>query len=851
MIADPRLRVQASRYLGASIVGTLVNFVARFPLGEVMPFELSVILANYLGMALVFALSYRRAFGVERPDWGMGMRFALVAHIGLMVVWLTAVACQMALRLLWPALSEPSLLAAELPAPLNAYAAWGPRLGDGFCHGVGIVVGFFSNFFGHREYSFRQKHDAEGRPLAVDPGGRLAARAVALFVPLAYLVLYAPYGMDSTDFGFFYGHPWRILQGEVPFRDFYYTKPPASLYWHAFWLWLTPEKLEVLAGKAGFLLEMLAAAWLGTAFLRRGFDFERLGLPAPLLATAGFVYGVHSFPAMPWHTADGVLAGAACLWLAAACGQRTAGAALAGLVGAVAVLTKQSFLMAPLGAACVLLSLHGGRRTVAFFAGMGAGLGAFVLVFKALGAWEPLLRMITGGLSLHEALEAGVFIYLRQDWSLLGFTALLWALAATGVVLWRRVGPSHVRTALSGTASPGTASSTSSAPSSVTPGDFLRTSTPAGSAPATYAATDSAPAASSPTVSTPRPHAPTATCFRAQLVPCFFVALMLWYVYEALSTRSWIGYGASWPTLLVLLGGVCVLLPRVFLDRYAVAAVPAAGVTFAASVPASVPSAGPDATAVASASGPASAASGPAASGPTTSGAPLPIPRGAFGAHLLHRFQPSLILGAALLLAWSTGISGGYKSPVFFSVPLLFAAVLLHTRLGGRAATAAWIALVCGLIMFRAGYEYPYVFPVRPLSRADLSVHAGAIIPRMSGVLIDRENAEMLRELKALREKYGPNYKTLPAFPQAYYLLGDKPALNAEWLQDWEIANDVDKVYQDLVDRDVIVFFERSQLDTLEPDRHARTRYSVPARVRQNWRQIDATPHFVVLRRPD
>ena len=125
--------------------------------------------------------------------------------------------------------------------------------------------------------------------------------------------------MDTTDFGYFYGHPWRILQGEVPYRDFAYITPPVALYWHAFWLRVTPDGISVLAGKISFLAEMLAVAWMGALYLNRVFDLKRLDLPVSLLATAGFVWGVHTFPPMPWHTVDGILFGSAAL-LAGICG---------------------------------------------------------------------------------------------------------------------------------------------------------------------------------------------------------------------------------------------------------------------------------------------------------------------------------------------------------------------------------------------------------------------------------------------------------------------------------------------------------------------------------------------------
>lgn len=766
------VRRQAVRYLQASILGTLANFISRFPLAEVAGFEGSVVLATYVGMAVVFLLSYRRAFGARRAEAGMIGRFVLVAHVGLAVVWVGSSLALAALRLAAPELLRPESAGPALERLLAVFggqasvpgwcAVWTPRLLEGACHAFGIVAGFFVNFIGHRVYSFAGVTDARGCPRPLDSRG--AAVVFAVLIPLAYLALYAPYGIDTTDFGFFYGHPWRVLLGEVPFRDFYYTKPPASLYWHALWLGLTPERMSVLAGKAGFLAEMLAGAWLGALFLRRVFDFDRLGLPVPLLATAAFVFGVHSFPAMPWHTADGALFGAAALYAAvrgtgagaglpsararlADCLREVASGVIAGVLAGVAVLTKQSFLFVPVAVFLVALVFHSRRRAAGAAAGTALCLGAFVILCMHAGIWSAFRAQTTGGLSLHEALEAGLFIYLRQPLGLPAVAVGGWLLP----VIASRLG---------------------------------------GRAPRWISR-------------------PWRLIRRLLLpVPLYFLALTIWYVHTALTSREWIGYGASWPMLLVTAGGVMTLLPRHVLAPFA--------------------------------------------------------RRDGLRSAVARRIGPSVGFGAALLLAWSTGISGGYKVPAFFAAPLLLGAALLHVFISdrladrpgadqgaaGRSAPLLWLVLVCGVIMFRAGYERPYVFPARDMPRSSLTHDAGAVFPRLTGVLVDTQCLELLHELRDLRARYGPNYKTLPGFPLAYLLTGDRPALSAEWLQDWEINGETETVYQQLVDRDIVVLFERDQLDTISPDGYARTRYTVPARVRREWRQVDETRHFVVFRRP-
>lgn len=792
---------QAFLYLQASIIGTLANFVSRFAWSELVGFEAGVLLATYTGMVIVFLLSYRRAFGVRRPDAAMGLRFVLVAHAGMAVVWVVSVAALRAAESLvpllpgWPvagdgagvSLHDPAAWRAVLPQGLAAALA--PVMGralEGGCHAAGIVAGFVVNFAGHKLYSFRRQ-GGDGAPAgwcAARDGAARWACVVAVLVPVAYVAGYAPYGMDTTDFGFFYGHAWRILLGEVPYRDFFYVKPPLSLYWHAFWLWLTPERFSVLGGKAGFYAEMLAASWLGALYLARAVDLRRLGVPLPLLATLGFVWSVHAFPPMPWHTVEGVLFGAGALYAVAA-----GHPLLAGMLAAASALTKQSYALMPLGVAMAALvagrvgmcargrgvacgavapsperadapfrrsrltglaRLTGLRWRDGGLAVLGAAVSfaVFAGLLHAAGAWDAFRAMTVGQTGLGEALQAGAVLYLTQDLPLPALALLLWG---------------------------------------------------------AWAVLDGRP--------------------RGGVQPLMLYVLLVAadYLYTVAATGTWIGYGADWPLFLVTVGAACVVFGGDLIGAFAVGGGPGAAT-----------GEGDDQESCGE------QAEGGASASSLSRFAPAVSPVG----------RAAVLLGVGLLLAWSTGISWGYKTPAFFAAPLWLAAMLAHARLGGRAATLAWVALACGLVMFRVGYQYPYVFPQRPLSRADLVHDAGVVFPRLTGVRVDGVVLGKLRDLRDLRARYGANYKTLPGFPLAYLLTGDRPVLPAEWLQDGEISGRVDEVYGLLAARDVVVFMERDQMDTVAPDGYARTRYSVPARVRREWRAVEETEHFVVFRRP-
>lgn len=544
---------------------------------------------------------------------------------------------------------------------------------------------------------------------------RLSSNAGAIIaavtVPLAWLLLFTPQGMDTTDFGYFYGYAWRILNGELPYRDFAYIKPCLPLYWHAFWLWLSPVNFAILGGKAGFLASILASSWLCALFLAEQFYLRKLGLPVSLLATTGFVFGVHSFPHMPWHTADGILFSTLALWLAS---RRPF---LGGLAAACAMACKQSFLPVPL-AICVWLALARPARSWAFFAaGVAMMLGLFGIWLEANDLWLPFRQMTTGQLDIHEALQAGLLIYLRQNW-ILPVLALVPLLAAR---------LTHAR-------------------------------------------------------------------LSAWLLPCYVYMFLLCchYIWMVEHEKGWIGFGASWPTLFLLLGLICMLAARKVL---------------------------------------------------------LPIYIGPKGRY--PEISAALALGSSLVAAWCVAISGGYKIPAMLAAPGLFSFFLIQFWFGGSVRKLAWLSLVCGMCMFATGYQYPYVFPQRPLARNEMLYDAGQVYPQASGVKVEADMLVRLAELKALREKYGPKYKTMPAFTLAYFLNGDKPVYGSDWLIDWEINGETDKFYRELLDKKLLVFMEKDQMDATRADGYARAGYTVPQLVRKNWKIIDETSHFAVFSAPE
>lgn len=143
-IAEPGPReavpADAARFLLAGGLASLVNWLARFPLSLVLPFDLAVGTAYVVGMALGFWLYRAWVFpGSALPLSTQLGRFIAVNALGLAVVLIGA-------RLLVEAIDASGF------APVGVVEA--------AAHGAAIMLGAAVNFLGHRALTFARRRAA-------------------------------------------------------------------------------------------------------------------------------------------------------------------------------------------------------------------------------------------------------------------------------------------------------------------------------------------------------------------------------------------------------------------------------------------------------------------------------------------------------------------------------------------------------------------------------------------------------------------------------------------------------------------------------------------------------------------
>ena len=184
----------------------------------------------------------------------------------------------------------------------------------------------------------------------------IEATLFVLIVAGCCQLLYASLGFSPMDEGYMLSGSRRLLDGQLPHRDYVSLRPVLTQALHAHFLLWAGDRLMWWSRLAP-LVQMALASWIWVGLLDRAFGVFAGRFRRWCLAFLAFMTGLHTFPLMPWNSIDGfflmTLGIAGCLvlpsrgrWVALVC---------LGL----APLTRQNFLLAlPL----LVLALGEGRR---------------------------------------------------------------------------------------------------------------------------------------------------------------------------------------------------------------------------------------------------------------------------------------------------------------------------------------------------------------------------------------------------------------------------------------------------------------------------------------------------------
>jgi hypothetical protein len=264
-------------------------------------------------------------------------------------------------------------------------------------------------------------------------------------VPTVLHLLFSGYGFSPTDDGLLLAAARRVVDGQLPHRDFIWVRPALSAWLHA------PEIL--LGGVYTYwlsrwfvCLQFGAIAW---AWVRTAEQLQQRRLPRPErlgLAVLALILGLHTFPLMAWASIDAMFL--ASLGICAVASRRPRRVWMGYLVLGAAPLCRQNFGLVPLG----VLVLFGDWRQLRYVVAATAAGAIYVAAMAIEGALLDMLHQVTAAGSVR---QRGFGAYIRNPWVPCGVVGgvltleLLSAGSRAGLALrrptlWRAVGATAV-----------------------------------------------------------------------------------------------------------------------------------------------------------------------------------------------------------------------------------------------------------------------------------------------------------------------------------------------------------------------------------------------------------------------
>ena len=175
----------------------------------------------------------------------------------------------------------------------------------------------------------------------------LVSLSFLLVVPTLAHLLFSWRGFAPVDDGFTLAYSRRILEGQVPHRDFIIIRPFLSPLLHTPFV-LFGGEYTYWVSRFFVWFQFACISWAWVCIANRAFDNPFGNATKLLVALASFAASVHYFVLTAWHTVDGLFLTSIGLWVLLT-QQHKWGRMTGYLLVAAAYLSKQSFLfVAPL-----------------------------------------------------------------------------------------------------------------------------------------------------------------------------------------------------------------------------------------------------------------------------------------------------------------------------------------------------------------------------------------------------------------------------------------------------------------------------------------------------------------------
>ena len=138
------------------------------------------------------------------------------------------------------------------------------------------------------------------------PSGRsVAALAFLTLAPLIAHALYSSLGFNPAHEGVVLSAARRLLDGQMPHRDFVYLRPALSPLLHLPIVWLGGERMVWITRLCNWF-QLAVMAWVWVAIINRQLKASLNVLSTLALAVIALIFSASTFLTLTWHVLKGL-----------------------------------------------------------------------------------------------------------------------------------------------------------------------------------------------------------------------------------------------------------------------------------------------------------------------------------------------------------------------------------------------------------------------------------------------------------------------------------------------------------------------------------------------------------------
>jgi hypothetical protein len=230
-------------------------------------------------------------------------------------------------------------------------------------------------------------------------------------VPLVAHLLFSQFGFNPTDDGFILAGSRRLLDGQIPHKDFISIRPALSHYLHIPFILMGGNSVIMLS-RWFVWFQFGYMAWIWTAIISQELGVFNSLFEKYAIAFIAFCFSAHYFPIMVWHTIDALFFSTIGLMVLFAGTEKTK------LIGYIIIGTVPLFRLNFLPLIPLTFVLFNDWRKPKYYTAAAIPLVLYVAFIALNGAGSDLILQLTTHTGIF---DIGFKQYLRHPGTVIGF----------------------------------------------------------------------------------------------------------------------------------------------------------------------------------------------------------------------------------------------------------------------------------------------------------------------------------------------------------------------------------------------------------------------------------------------